>query len=59
MARLPGWLVIEPPYKGRLSDDGKSAVFTVRIRRWHPTFLWLVFQMVVLKRDPLTKKADR
>ena len=40
MARMPGWLVQQPPYKGTLSEDGRSVVMTFRVRWWHPG-LWL------------------
>lgn len=59
MARLPRWLEIAPPYKGTLASDSKSVEFTIRIRKWHPAFWWIVFQMLVLRRDPLTRKVDR
>jgi len=54
----PGWLVIDIPKGKGLDADGRLQV-TVRVRRWHPGFWWVVFQMLVLKRDPLTRKADR
>lgn len=59
MAKLPGWIAIDPKSNWRPSADGKSVEFTIRVRRWHPAFWWIVFQIVVLRRDPLTKKADR
>lgn len=54
--KAPSWMVIE---MGRRADDGKTATFTVRVRKWHPMFWWVAFQMLVLGRDPLTRKADR
>lgn len=59
MARLPGWMVIQVPKKGTLSADGRSVQFTIRIRKWHPGFWWVAFQLLVLHRDPLTRKVDR
>ena len=36
----PGWLVLQKPYKGTLAPDGKSVVFTFKVRWWHPG-LWI------------------
>jgi hypothetical protein len=49
IAGLPGWMKQVPPYKGVLSEDGRSVVLTFRIRRWHPG-LWVVLIKHVLRR---------
>lgn len=54
----PSWLVIEMPKGKGLSADGQLQVI-VRVRKWHPMFWWIAFQMLVLGRDPLTRKGDR
>ena len=50
----PGWMVLQEPKRGRLSEDGRSVVFTYRLRLWHPG-LWLVLALSLLCRLGLHK----
>jgi hypothetical protein len=44
MAKMPGWIEVMPPRKGELSADGKSVVYTFRVRKWHPGFWWALLR---------------
>lgn len=51
--KAPRWLVIE---LGPRTEDGRAVTVNVRVRKWHPAFWWIAFQMIVLGRDPITRK---
>lgn len=42
--KAPSWMVVSGP---RRSEDGKYAVFDVRVRWWHPYVWWLLLRGLV------------